>query len=78
MCIGNTVEQLEEKYGDLQNCYNDWRRKTEEKNAVGEKSYRFTDAAFAEARESFSEYCGMTETIPFDAMLWYETNYSDK
>lgn len=34
-----------------------------------EKTVCFIECGFVEARESFSEYCNLKETIPFDIML---------
>ena len=40
-----------------------------------EKTVCFIECGFVEARESFSEYCNLKETIPFDIMLHYENCY---
>lgn len=78
MFISEKVEELEERYGDLQSQYNAWRRETEQANVEKPQGKIFTNCEFVEARESFSEYCGMEETIPFDVMLWCENGYLEE
>lgn len=78
-----TLEEFESKYGDLQFEYNEWRRCMEKqiqekKEKGGFKGLYFTDCSFAEARESFSEYCNLKETIPFDLMLRYQNCFPDE
>lgn len=42
-----------------------------------EKTVCFIECGFVEARESFSEYCNLKETILFDIMLHYENCYPE-
>lgn len=78
-----SVEEFEETYGNLQTQYNEWRRKTDEYNKEershdsGHSVPYFTECVFGEAREDFSQYCDLPETIPVDVMFNYENNYSD-
>ena len=76
--VKEVIEAFEEKYGNLQSEYDVWRSKNEELKRNGEKSGVWTmDCSFAEARESFSEHCGLSEVIPFDVMYQYEQSYPE-
>ena len=63
---------FEEQNGSLQEEYNVWRRHAERSNLPQYK----IDCAFQEARESFSLYCSLKETIPFLVMCRYELIYN--
>ena len=63
---------FEEQNGSLQEEYNAWRRHAERSNLPQYK----IDCAFQEARESFSLYCSLKETIPFLVMCRYELIYN--
>ena len=63
---------FEEQNGSLQEKYNAWRKDTEKENLPQYKM----DCAFQEARENFSVYCSLKETIPFLVMCRYELIYN--
>ena len=63
---------FEEQNGSLQEEYNVWRRHAERSNLP---QYKIV-CAFQEARESFSLYCSLKETIPFLVMCRYELIYN--
>ena len=63
---------FEEQNGSLQEKYNAWRKNAEKENLPQYKM----DCAFQEARESFSLYCSLKETIPFLVMCRYESVYN--
>ena len=63
---------FEEQNGSLQEEYNTWRRHAERSNLP---QYRI-DCAFQTARENFSIYCSLKETIPFLVMCRYELIYN--
>lgn len=63
---------FEEQNGSLQEEYNAWRRHAERSNLPQYK----IDCAFQEARENFSVYCSLKETIPFLVMCRYELIYN--
>ena len=63
---------FEEQNGSLQEEYNAWRRHAERSNLPQYKM----DCAFQEARENFSVYCSLKETIPFLVMCRYESVYN--
>ena len=63
---------FEEQNGSLQEKYNAWRKNAEKENLP---QYRM-DCAFQEARENFSVYCSLKETIPFLVMCRYELIYN--
>lgn len=62
---------FEEQNGSLQEEYNTWRKRAEKASLP---QYRI-DCAFQTARESFSVYCSLKETIPFLVMCRYELIY---
>lgn len=66
--------EFEKTNGNLQEEYQTWRMEME-KQREENGAWCFPDAGFAEARERFAEYCRLPEPIPFDVMLWYESNY---
>ena len=71
----NTMDDLkifEEQNGSLQEKYNAWRKNAEKENLPQYK----IDCAFQEARERFSLYCSLKETIPFLVMCRYELIYN--
>lgn len=71
----NTMDDLkifEEQNGSLQEEYNAWRKNAEKENLPQYK----IDCAFQEARERFSLYCSLKETIPFLVMCRYESVYN--
>ena len=71
----NTMDDLkifEEQNGSLQEKYNAWRKSAEKENLPQYKM----DCAFQEARERFSLYCSLKETIPFLVMCRYELIYN--
>ena len=61
---------------NLQNKYNKWRK-------VGEEASEGTDIPFtwdcgeASAREDFTDYADLEETISFEDMLALENNYAE-
>ena len=63
---------FEEQNGSLQGEYNAWRKHAEKSNLPQYK----IDCAFQEARENFSIYCSLKETIPFLVMCRYELIYN--
>lgn len=63
---------FEEQNGSLQGEYNAWRKHAEKSNLPQYK----IDCAFQEARENFSVYCSLKETIPFLVMCRYESVYN--
>ena len=63
---------FEEQNGSLQEKYNAWRKSAEKENLPQYKM----DCAFQEARERFSLYCSLKETIPFLVMCRYELIYN--
>ncbi len=63
---------FEEQNGSLQEKYNAWRKNAEKENLPQYKM----DCAFQEARENFSVYCSLKETIPFLVMCRYESVYN--
>lgn len=63
---------FEEQNGSLQEKYNAWRKSAEKENLPQYK----IDCAFQEARENFSIYCSLKETIPFLVMCRYELIYN--
>ena len=63
---------FEEQNGSLQEKYNAWRKNAEKENLPQYKM----DCAFQEARERFSLYCSLKETIPFLVMCRYELIYN--
>ena len=63
---------FEEQNGSLQEEYNAWRKHAEKSNLPQYK----IDCAFQEARENFSIYCSLKETIPFLVMCRYELIYN--
>ena len=63
---------FEEQNGSLQEKYNAWRKNAEKENLPQYK----IDCAFQEARERFSLYCSLKETIPFLVMCRYELIYN--
>lgn len=63
---------FEEQNGSLQEKYNAWRKNAEKENLPQYKM----DCAFQEARENFSVYCSLKETIPFLVMCRYELIYN--
>ena len=63
---------FEEQNGSLQGEYNAWRKHAEKSNLPQYK----IDSAFQEARENFSIYCSLKETIPFLVMCRYELIYN--
>lgn len=59
---------------ELQGIYNTWREKGEE--AVKDTDLYFTwDCGEMCAREDFSNYAGLKDTISFEDMLELEQNY---
>ena len=63
---------FEEQNGSLQEEYNAWRKNAEKENLPQYKM----DCAFQEARESFSLYCNLKDTVPFSVICQYESVYN--
>ena len=63
---------FEEQKGSLQEKYNAWRKNAEKENLPQYKM----DCAFQEARESFSLYCNLKDTVPFSVICQYESVYN--
>ena len=63
---------FEEQNGSLQEKYNAWRKNAEKENLPQYKM----DCAFQEARESFSLYCNLKDTVPFSVICQYESVYN--
>lgn len=70
--IMDDLKIFEEQNGSLQEKYNAWRKNAEKENLPQYKM----DCAFQEARENFSVYCSLKETIPFLVMCRYESVYN--
>lgn len=71
----NTMDDLkifEEQNGSLQEKYNAWRKNAEKENLPQYK----IDCAFQEARESFSLYCNLKDTVSFSVICQYESVYN--
>lgn len=67
---------LEEQEAELQEPYAQWRREYDRK--IKESGKRdFYQCCFADARESFSEYAGISGVISFDVMMMLERDYTD-
>lgn len=64
------LDKLEKKQ-DVQEKYNEWRRKAERENHM----QHMVDCAFEAARIDFSRYCELEDLIPFEIMCWCETEY---
>ena len=63
---------FEEQNGSLQEKYDAWRKNAEKENLPQYKM----DCAFQEARESFSLYCNLKDTVPFSVICQYESVYN--
>lgn len=67
----HVIKRFDKHNRNLQQEYDAWRRARENEHCLGV----FVDCAFVEARESFSEYCHLAETVPFEVMLRCEQQY---
>lgn len=74
LMAGTVEESFAQRYGDLQEKYKAWRHEMEETSV---NAWYMTDCAFKSVRESFAKYCGLEE-IPFEVMLWCESNYDNE
>ena len=63
--------EKKKKKQDVQEKYNEWRRKAERENHM----QHMVDCAFEAARIDFSRYCELEDLIPFEIMCWCETEY---
>lgn len=75
-------EEFEEKYGSFRIEYARWREQQEEKNREAKEKKScfkstYIHCGFTEARESFTEYCNLSEQIPYEVMLYYEQRYEE-
>lgn len=57
----------------MRQLYFDWRAEMEKKAADGRLV--IVDCAFESARRSFTDYCGLDETVSLACMLWCEHAY---
>ncbi len=67
----DVVKDFEARNRNLQKEYDAWRQAKENEHCLGV----YVDCAFIEARKSFSEYCHLEETVPFEVMLQCEQQY---